>query len=386
MRHAFFLAARYLRSSPLRTAILVVCTAIALYLPVVTYFASEMLSENLRSRGEDTPILIGSRGNEFDLTMNSLYFRGQIGQSIPMSVLADVAQQNLGAAVPLYVSHSASRMPLVGTNIEYFTVRDLRVAEGRSFAVLGEVVVGAQIAEDFGLLLGDKIRSDMKNLYNISGAYPMVLEVVGILEPSGDQDDRAFFADVKTIWALDGFFHGHDEVTADNSLPLDTTEETNLEATAAIFMFPEINEDNRNQFHMHGDQSQLPLSAVAVFPRSQKEHDILLGEMALSKLYQAVRPSQVVETILNIVLRIHEALLVYFGALLVSTMAFFALVLSLSLQLRRSELQLMKRIGGSQQTIAAMVAAEVVIVSASAVVLSSMLILGTMILLQQVIA
>ena len=386
MRHAFFLAARYLTASPVRTAVLVVCSAIALYLPVATYFASELLSEDLRSRGKSTPILIGSRGNEFDLTMNSLYFRGQIGQSIPMSVLNDVAQQNFGVAVPLYVSHSASRVPLVGTNIEYFTVRDLTINEGRSFAVLGEVVAGAQIARDFRLRPGDKIRSDMKNLYNISGAYPMILEIVGVLEPSGEHDDQALFTDVKTTWALDGFFHGHDEVTVENALPSTTSEDENLEATAAIFMFPEINQRNRNQFHMHGDQSELPLSSVAVFPKSQREHDILLGEMALSKLYQAVRPSQVVESILDIVLRIQQALTLYFTALIVTTLAFFALVLSLSLQLRRSELQLMKRIGGSQRTIAAMVAAEILLVSVLAAGLSGGMVYGTIVLLQQMIS
>jgi putative ABC transport system permease protein len=195
----------------------------------------------------------------------------------------------------------------------------------------------------------------------------MILEVVGILEPSNGQDDRAFFADVNTIWSLDGIFHGHEEVTKQNSLNPNAGEEENLEATAAIFMFSEITDKTRKGFHLHGDSSDLPLSSVAVFPPTQEKHDMLFGEYALSEKYQAVRPVKVVESILEIVMRIQQGLSVYFTTVILSTMAFFVLVLVLSLQLRQEELQLMRRIGGSKNTIRSMILAQVSIVwSASA--------------------
>jgi putative ABC transport system permease protein len=368
MKHSFFLAFQYLRSAPWRSIVLCVCCALALYLPLTTFVAAQVFSDELRLRGKSTPVLIGTKGNEFDLTMNSLYFKGSIKDRIPMSVAQKVSLQKRGVVVPLYVAHSASHTPLVGTTVEYFTVRQLNILVGRSFVVLGEVVAGSNVAEEFNLSVGDKIRSDMQNLYNIAGAYPMILEVVGILEQSSTQDDNAFFADIKTIWALDGLLHGHDEVTANNSLNATDSENENLEATAAIFMFPELNSKNRSQFHFHGSQASFPLSAVAIFPPNQRDHDILLGEMALSEKYQAVRPVEVVDTVLEIVLRIQQGLWVYFSVLLFSTLAFFCLVLSLSLQLRKRELLLMKRIGGSQKTIFSVIFAEIIIVVAISMV------------------
>ena len=384
MKHAFFLAWRYLFAHRWISIVLCLASSVAIFLPLMTYFSADLLAEKLRERGQSTPILVGHKGNEFDLTMNSLYFRGKNKDPVSMQLYQELSQQSYGTIIPLYVSHTASQSPIVGTNIDYFSLRDLEIKEGRLFTVLGEVVAGSEIAAEFNIQVGDKIRSDMQNLYNISGAYPMILEVVGILEPKNGQDDRAFFADVNTIWALDGIFHGHEEVTKDNSLNPMNSEE-NLEATAAIFMFSEITEKTRTGFHLHGSPSDLPLSAVAIFPRTQQEHDIALGDLALSEQFQAVRPVQVVETILEIVLRIQQGLSVFFFSILCSTIAFFALVMILSLQLRSDELRLMKRIGGSKQTIRRMILAQIAIILSIAVFLSILATIGVQQILEQVL-
>ena len=64
MRQAFFLAFQYLRSSKLRFVILLICTSIALSLPINTFLAVDILSAKLTERGDNTPILIGRKGNE----------------------------------------------------------------------------------------------------------------------------------------------------------------------------------------------------------------------------------------------------------------------------------------------------------------------------------
>ena len=64
-----------------------------------------------------------------------------------------------------------------------------------------------------------------------------------------------------------------------------------------------------------------------------------------------VRPTTVVQTILEILLGLQQALGAYFAAVSFSTVAFFTLAISLSLRLRASELELMRRIGGSKRVI-----------------------------------
>jgi hypothetical protein len=66
------------------------------------------------------------------------------------------------------------------------------------------------------------------------------------------------------------------------------------------------------------------------------------------------------------VLRVSAALDAYFAAVAVSTVAFAALVVLLSLRLRAPELELMRRIGASRGAAAAVVGAELCIVVAVA--------------------
>lgn len=361
LRHALYLALRYLASSPGRSAVLVLGCSIALFLPLFTGLAADRIEGSLLARAESSPVLIGAKGDEFDLTMSALYFRGQVRESVPFSSAEPVREAGYGLAVPLYVQHSIGGSPLVGTTLDYYTARGLEFWDGRKPALLGEVVAGSTAAEAFNLQVGDSVRSDLTNLYNIAGAYPILLDVVGILEPTGTPDDEAFFADVKTTWVLDGHLHGHEEVTAATALNGEQSGE-NLEATAAIFMITEITDQNRASFHFHGDVGHLPVTSVLVFPDDQQDHDLLLGDYALHESQHAVRPVSVVREILGIVLRVRDALSATFGAVALSTLAFFGLVLSLSLRLRRDELTLMRRIGCSRGTIATMVGAEVLLV------------------------
>lgn len=370
-----YLAVRYLRASPWRSLVLILGTTVALFLPVFTWLAAQTLETALLARAEASPVLIGAKGNEFDLTMASLYFRGEVAETLPYGERGRLADREGCTAVPLHVRHRAGGAPIVGTSPAYYRARGLTPAEGRLPALLGEVVAGAEVARKAALSPGERVRSDMSNLYNLAGAYPLLLDVVGILEPTGGPDDDAFFADVKTAWALDGLFHGHGEVTAENALDdpdRETGEDDHLEASAAIFLFAEINDRNRGGFHFHGELDDAPLTSVLVLPADPKAHDLLLGDYALSERYRAVRPVEVVETILDIVLRLKDALTAYFALVAASTAAFFALVLALSLRLRRQEIRLMVRMGASRFVLAAVVGAEILLVLGTSIVLTAL--------------
>ncbi|MEM9553994.1 MAG: ABC transporter permease [Acidobacteriota bacterium] len=413
--HALYLAMRSLAAAPWRTAVLVGGLAVALFLPLVTERAATRLESALLARAEASPILLGPEGDEFDLVMSALYFRGRVGRPVPWRLVDGVAARGDVLAIPLHVRHTAGGAPVVGTTPEYFDARRLTVAEGRRPALLGEAIVGAAVARAAGLEPGDRLRSDAANLYNLAGAYPLLLEIVGVLDPSYGPDDDALFVDVTTAWALDGLFHGHDEVTegavpespvtegfvtedtvaedtvaedtvaedtvAENTLTEDTVAESTFaddvtEASAALFLFTEIDASNRAGFHMHGEQAEAPLDAVLVLPDDRRAHDQLLGDAALGVLLpagtadapsiRAVRPPLVVRSLLEIVLRLRAMLRVVFLAISLSTAAFIGLVLTLSLRLRRDELRLLRRLGAGRARIAGLVGVELALIAALA--------------------
>lgn len=369
--HSLVLAERYLRAYPLRSVVLVLGITVALSLPVFTWLSADLAESHMYARARSSPVLIGYKGNEFDLTMSSLYFRGAVRDPLPYQARLDLREQDYGRAVPLYVRYTVGGSPLVGTELGYFEARGLGLAEGRLPAVLGDAVAGASVAQEFHLSVGDKVRSDSVNLYNLAGTYPVMLEIVGILEPTGSPDDVAFFADLKTVWTIDGLIHGHAAVTRADALNAADASAENLKATAAVFVFQEITPSNRGTFHMHGDPGEAPLTSVLVWPRDDRARDELLGDYALEERVQAVRPVEVIDTVFGIVLRLRDLLAAYFGVVAAATMGFVAMIISLSLRLRAEEIRLMRRMGSARWSIALLVGAELVLVLFAAVILTA---------------
>ena len=363
LRHALYLASRYLRHAPTRTATLVLALGVALFLPLFTWQAANLIEAGLLHRADNSPILVGAKGDRFDLTMSTLYFRGSVQSPIRYGERHALTQESL--AIPLHVGHTVQRAPLVGTEADYLTHRGLHVANGRPYALLGEVLAGSAVAERFDLQAGDTVRNDIQQATNLAGAYPHQLRVVGVLDESGSPDDEALFTSLPTVWMLDGHLHGHEAVTVANSLdaPKEGNEDDEvLEATAAIFMIQEVSDETRAKFHFHGEQDDLDVSGFLLVPTDQRAHDTLLGDLALSEHLQGVRPKQVVSEVLDILFATQRALNFFFALVALSTAAFMWLVLSLSLRLRASEHALIRRMGGSRGTITALVVTEFAVV------------------------
>jgi putative ABC transport system permease protein len=347
--------------------VLVVGLAVALFLPAFTATLGQLAQGRLLSRAEATPILVGHAGNEFDLVMSSLFFRGGVRDTVPYVEAEALQAKGYGLVVPIFVRYTAGGAPVVGTSVEYVDARHLQVAEGRRFATLGEAVVGASVARAANLRPGDAVRTDSTNLYDLSGAYPLLLRVVGVLAPTGGPDDDAILVDVKTTWAVEGLLHGHAEVTRKDAVA--STDE-NMEASLSIFVFTEITPESLPTFHLHGTSADWPLTGVLVFPKDDRARDQALGDLAVDTVNQAVRPVTVVRAILDVVLRVQELLAVGGVLVVVSTLAFVGLVLSLSVRLRRDEITLLRRMGAGRGTIAAILGTELAVIASGAALLA----------------
>ena len=374
--HAIYLAFQYQRHHKVRSLLLTLGVSVAVFLPAFTWSASSWLEDQLMSRARSSPILIGHKGNEFDLVMAAAYFRGSVGDTISYGTLSDLEERGNCEALPLHVGHSAQNFPVVGTELGYEVRRRLSVVDGRSFAVLGEVVLGWEVAKALELGPGDTLQSDLINLYNIAGSYPFILDVVGVYGPSGTPDDRAVFTDGMTTWLLDGHFHGHAEIALEDALGVPDEGAGNLEASAAVFMLNRLDTKSRASFHQHGDPAELPVSALLVFPADDRGYNQVLGDYAVSELLQAVEPTQVIQEVFAIVLRLEKMLGVGFGMVAASTVCLLVVVVSLSLRLRQAEIRLLQRMGCSKGTLVGLVVAELLLVLTAAIVVAAVLVAG----------
>ncbi|MBI9018829.1 MAG: hypothetical protein JEZ07_16375 [Phycisphaerae bacterium] len=348
---------------------------LTIYLPLAIYILVDDYQVQLNARAHSTPLVIGPRGNRFDLVFHALYFRAEALAGLTMNEMQTVNSSRLAKAIPLHCMFTARDFPIVGTTIEFFEFRDLNIADGHCFSMLGDCVLGADAAGELGLHPGDTLMSDPVNPFDLAGEYPLNMHVCGILEESGTVDDQAIFVDVKTSWVIQGLGHGHDDVTQlkDKSVIL-SQDAGNVVASSGLKHYMQITADNIDNFHFHGEPGNFPLTAIICLPVNDKSAALLAGRYQdVSLGLQLLKPEMVVSELFAMILKIKR----FFDAnvLMVSfsTGMLLSLVVLLSIRLRQSEMKTMFYIGCSRGTIFWLETIEMIIVFTLALLLALLL-------------
>ena len=361
MIDSLYIAWRYISYYKARTATLIACVTLITGLPLALEVLLGESEQQLLSRADSTPLLLGARGSALDLVMNSLYFDDEVPELISMNAVDEIEASALAMAIPLYGRFQARGFPIVGTTLDYFDFRGLRIAQGRQLALLGDCVIGAEVAEQLGLAPGDSLLSSPETLFDIAGVYPLKMKVVGVLARSYTPDDLAVLVDLKTAWVVQGLVHGHEDVsrTKDDSVIMKRSDD-NVIANAKLVEYMEISQENIGSFHFHGTSADYPLTAVLVLPHDERSGTILRGRyLDAGTPYQLVVPGDVIDGLLANIFRIKnimDAVILLVG---IATALALVLVFTLSLRLRQREIRTVFRIGGSRSTITRLIAAEI---------------------------
>jgi putative ABC transport system permease protein len=148
--------------------------------------------------------------------------------------------------------------------------------------------------------------------------------------------------------------------------------ESQVVASAALVQYTRITEQNRASFHFHGRPESFPLTAVLAVPPDERSGVLLAGRYQGAEApAQILTPVEVVRELMELVFRVKR----FFdlGAVLIGTVTglLIALVILLSLRLRRREMETMFKLGCSRFTIFRLQAAELSLVAAISLVLAA---------------
>ncbi len=348
MRDSFFLAGRYLKYHWATSIVLITSVALILFLPAALLLVVDQASSHFRARAADTPLVVGARGSSLELVLGSLYFDQLQPDQIRMEQVARIEAMELGNAIPLNVVTRVGKTPVIGTTGAYYKLRDLRLSEGRGIELMGECLVGAQAARILRLQIGSRVAVSSNQVFALRDA-PLRLNVVGILAATETADDEAIFVNVKTTWLIAGFGHGHAAGAKHGS--------------EAAVEYTDITPDNAAGFHFHTDSNRLPITSVIVIPNSRQSETLILGDyLSPEETVQAVRPTKVMNALLERVVMVRSYILSATGIVSLVTIGLMLLVLALSIQLRHGELTTMRRMGCSNGKIGGILAAQMCIV------------------------
>ncbi|MFH2204786.1 MAG: hypothetical protein ABIJ96_16855 [Elusimicrobiota bacterium] len=378
MMDSFLIAWKYICFNRIKTATLVTCLTILLASPAALQRLLAESERQLLSRASSTPLVLGAKGSALDLAMSTLYFGDAVPERITMETVEELFDADLALPIPMYVRFKAQGHPIVGTTMDYFDYRRLRIARGRPLASLGDCVVGADAARALSIEPGSSLVSSPENLFDLDGVYPLKMKVAGILERTYNADDLGIFVDLKTAWVIEGLVHGHKDITraADDSVILERTE-SNVASNAKLLEYTEITEENLESFHFHGNASSYPITAVIAVPHDEKSGTILQGRFVDGKSrLQIFEPRFVVAELLENIFRIKSVLDAVIGFVGFATVLAVILVFSLSLRLRQREIDTIFRLGCGRMMVARLLGAEVLITALLSCLLCLFLVLG----------
>lgn len=364
------LAWRHLTHHWGRSLILVASVALTFVLPVAVEIFVGLYGDAVVARAAATPLIVGAKGSRYDLVLTNLYFRGRVPATTSMGEVDALREAELGTPLPLLARRRAQGYPVVGTTPEYYEFRALATRSGSLPLRLGDTCIGAVLAQDLGLQVGDTLLTDRSNTYDMTLGYPLRLRVVGVLGETGTADDRAAFVDLKTAWIVEGIGHGHADAEQQDETRVLARADDGIVLDSGVVEYTEITDDNVDSFHFHESADELPLTGIVFVPASDRARTILKGRYRVSPDAQAVEPREVVTEIMGLVLRLkrfYDANVLFVSA---ATTLFLVLIVLLSLRVRQREMQALVRIGCARGVVFRLIATELLLLVSAGVLVA----------------
>ena len=328
------LSLSYIRQRTLSTLLNVVLLAMGFGTIVVLLLFSEQFNNSLERNADGIDLVVGAKGSPLQLILSSIYHMDVPTGNISVADAQPILQNRaVKLAIPMALGDSFRGYRIVGTSHDYPNHYNATLAEGVLWDGVGEVTLGAQLAADQGLGLGDEVISTHGLSEDGDPHGDLIMRVVGVLAPTGTVLDRLVLNSVETIWAVHGVYPSEESHADEHE---DAGQE---EAAMAQSDLPEAaaQQAGAADYTALLIQFASPL-AVAMFPRFVNTQTNL----------QAASPAMEIARLAD-QLGVGVGALRVFGILLIAAAALSVFIaLYNALKARRYDLAIMRSMGASQ--------------------------------------
>ncbi|MBO6576917.1 MAG: ABC transporter permease [Rhodothermales bacterium] len=206
----FRLSVSYMRQRTLATLLNVVVLALGVATIVVLLIVSTQVRDNLSRNSTGIDLVVGAKGSPLQLILSAVYHIDAPAGNIPIDEAQRVMNdRGVELAIPMALGDSYEGFRLVGSTLDYPAHYEATPAEGRFWEAEEEATIGARVAAQTGLAVGDTFES----LHGLSGEGEehenAPIEVVGILAETGTVMDQLILTSIETIWHVHGI-EGHE--------------------------------------------------------------------------------------------------------------------------------------------------------------------------------
>lgn len=178
---------------------------------------SNQLSNNLEKNAENIDAVVGAKGSPMQLILSSIYYVDFPTGNIPYQDALRIARNPMvKMAVPLALGDNFKGFRIVGTDISFTKLYNLKVKAGKFWNADFEVTVGAEVAKKHNLKIGQTIHGAHGLSSDEDVHEDHDYKVVGILEAQGRVVDQLILTNIASVWRMHGIGeddheHAHEE-------------------------------------------------------------------------------------------------------------------------------------------------------------------------------
>ena len=201
----FKISLAYIYRRKLNTLLNMVLLGLGTGIVVVLLLFGEQFEENLYRNVQNIDVVVGAQGSPLQLILSSVFHVDVPTGNIPLLEARELAKNRAVAqAIPLALGDSYRGYRIVGTTSEYAKHYRAELVDGTFWDEPYQVVIGAQVASETGLAIGDQVISShgltAETASDQHESQPF--RVVGVLQPTGSIIDRLLLTSVETVWLV----------------------------------------------------------------------------------------------------------------------------------------------------------------------------------------
>lgn len=204
-------------SQPLNLLLSIILFGLGIGLISFLISLNSQLSENFEKNLADIDLVIGAKGSPLQMILCNMYHIDNPTGNIDIGeakAFINPGHPLLAKSVPLSLGDNYKKYRIVGTNDGILDIYNGELGEGKLWKEDLEVTIGAAVARNGGMKIGDTFKSNHGFEDDEDLAHDTQLKVVGILKPSGTVLDQLILTNTSTVWAV---HEHHDE--ADGPAP-----------------------------------------------------------------------------------------------------------------------------------------------------------------------
>jgi putative ABC transport system permease protein len=239
---AFRLIWASIRRKPLGWAFHILSLALGVAVVVALLAIDSGIDNRFQRDLGGVDLVVSGKGSPLQIILSSVFQIDQPTGNIPIAVL-DRLKRNMMVkdAVPISLGDNLGGYRIVGTSPDYGRLYDAHLAGGRWWTQPLEAVLGAEVAREENLKVGDTFVGEHGLMPGGEKHTATPYHVVGLLAPTGAVVDRLALTDIRSVWKVHEHENAeHDAAVASETVtnePPDTYPAVGNEVTAVLVRY-----------------------------------------------------------------------------------------------------------------------------------------------------